>query len=76
MGVITWGKGHSQGLGRLAAVLWIFLLWIASCQIALCRPSGHCFFLWEGGGAWAGGAQEVSAHSGVGGSTTPSWSVW
>lgn len=38
VGVITWGKGHSGWLGRLVAVLWIFLLWIASCSITLQTP--------------------------------------
>lgn len=35
VGVITRGKGHSGWLGGLVAVLWIFLLWIASCSITL-----------------------------------------
>lgn len=38
VGVITWGRGHSGWLGGLVAVLWIFLLWIASCSITLQTP--------------------------------------
>lgn len=62
------GKGPFRGAGEAGGCAVDFP--VVDCLLlnsTVQTPRTHCFLLWEGGGAWAGDAQEVSAPSGAGG---------
>lgn len=61
------GKGPFRGAGEAGGCAVGFP--VVDCLLlnsTVHTPRTHCFLLCEGGGAWAGGAQEGSARSGAG----------